>query len=111
MLRKEEEESMDMKDEEKGMAMDDENMDDEKMMDEKAWVNTWMMKPKPTFLLLMEQVSKLANLLIESLLTTESQEHLICQQLRHFYNDELETFDLSVGNIEKAYEAFRQEQT
>lgn len=30
--------------------------------------------------------------------------------VKAFENDELETLDLSVGNIEKAYEAFRQEQ-
>ena len=30
--------------------------------------------------------------------------------VKAFNNDELETLDLSVGNIEKAYEAFRQEQ-
>jgi hypothetical protein len=30
--------------------------------------------------------------------------------VKAFGNDELETLDLSVGNIEKAYEAFRQEQ-
>jgi len=30
--------------------------------------------------------------------------------VKAFANDELETLDLSVGNIEKAYEAFRQEQ-
>lgn len=30
--------------------------------------------------------------------------------VKAFSNDELETLDLSVGNIEKAYEAFRQEQ-
>ncbi len=30
--------------------------------------------------------------------------------VKAFENDELETLDLSLGNIEKAYEAFRQEQ-
>ena len=80
-LRKEEDkEMMDMADD-KEKTMDDEKMMDEKMEEdekmynddeEKAYVST-----------LDGAVLKLANLLIESLLTTETQKHLICPLLKH----------------------------
>jgi HK97 family phage prohead protease len=104
MLRKEEdEESMDMPDEEKGMAMEDEDeesMGSEYMDDEaKAYVSTLdgagVEIGEPADRIVIDNGKPRASDL---------------PVVKAFDNKELETLDLSVGNIEKAYEAFRQEQ-
>jgi len=105
MLRKEDEESMDMpKEEEKGMPME-ENMDEEENMGEymdesnKAYVSTLdgagVEIGEPADRIVIDNGKPRASDL---------------PVVKAFGNDELETLDLSVGNIEKAYEAFRQEQ-
>ena len=106
MLRKEEEESMDMPEKEKGMPMDEEeNMEEENMggeyMDEsnKAYVSTLdgagVEIGEPADRIVIDNGKPRASDL---------------PVVKAFDNQELETLDLSVGNIEKAYEAFRQEQ-
>ena len=102
-LRKEEEEQMDMPEEEKGMAMedeDDENMGDEYMDDEaKALLSTvdgaGVEIGEPADRVVIDNGKPRASDL---------------PVVKAFNNNELETLDLTVGNIEKAYEAFRQEQ-
>ena len=105
MLRKEEEESMDMTDDQKDAGMplpdeDEENMGDEYMDDEaKAYVSTvdgaGVEIGEPADRIVIDNGKPRASDL---------------PVVKAFNNDELETLDLSVGNIEKAYEAFRQEQ-
>lgn len=101
MLRKEEEESMDMPEDEKGMPMDEEeNMGGEYMDDEaKAYVSTLdgagVEIGEPADRIVIDNGKPRASDL---------------PVVKAFDNNELETLDLSVGNIEKAYEAFRQEQ-
>ena len=105
MLRKEEEEEqMDMpEDKEKGMAMpdeDEENMGDEYMDGEaKALLSTvdgaGVEIGEPADRIVIDNGKPRASDL---------------PVVKAFNNEELETLDLSVGNIEKAYEAFRQEQ-
>ena len=106
MLRKEEEESMDMKpDDQKDAGMplpddDEENMGDEYIDDEaKAYVSTvdgaGVEIGEPADRIVIDNGKPRASDL---------------PVVKAFDNDELETLDLSVGNIEKAYEAFRQEQ-
>ena len=105
MLRKEEEEEqMDMpEDKEKGMAMpdeDEESMGDEYMDDEaKALLSTvdgaGVEIGEPADRIVIDNGKPRASDL---------------PVVKAFNNEELETLDLSVGNIEKAYEAFRQEQ-
>ena len=102
-LRKEEEEQMDMPEEEKGMAMEDENeenMGDEYMDDEaKALLSTvdgaGVEIGEPANRVVIDNGKPIASDL---------------PVVKAFNNHELETLDLTVGNIEKAYEAFRQEQ-
>ena len=57
----------------------------------------------------MVQVTKLVNLPTVSSLKVVAQGFDL-PVVKAFNNEELNTLDLSVGNIEKAYEAFRQEQ-
>ena len=106
MLRKEEEESMDMKpDDQKDAGMplpddDEENMGDEYIDDEaKAYVSTvdgaGVEIGEPADRIVIDNGKPRASDL---------------PVVKAFDNDELETLDLSVANIEKAYEAFRQEQ-
>jgi len=120
-LRKEEEEEkeeyMDM-DKEKGMPMD---MDKEKedMMDEKAMYDEKMMDEKGMYKddEAKAYVSTLDGAGVE---IGEPADRVVIEGgrpkasdlpvVKAFNNEELETLDLSVGNIEKAYEAFRQEQ-
>ena len=54
--------------------------------------------------------TKSENLLTESLLTGGKPKASDMPVVKAFNNGEFDTLDLSVGNIEKAYEAFRQEQ-
>ena len=120
MLRKEEEEeNMDMEDE-KMMSeklMEDENMmsEKDKMMSEKDK----MMNEKGEFMddEAKAYVSTLDGAGVE---IGEPADRIVIEGgrpkasdlpvVKAFNNEELETLDLSVGNIEKAYEAFRQEQ-
>ena len=105
MLRKEEEEIMDMTDDQNDAGMplpdeDEENMGDEYMDDEaKAYVSTvdgaGVEIGEPADRIVIDNGKPRASDL---------------PVVKAFNNDELETLDLSVGNIEKAYEAFRQEQ-
>jgi HK97 family phage prohead protease len=101
MLRKEEEESMDMPENEKGMPMEDE--DEESMgygdSEAKAYVSTLdgagVEIGEPADRVVIDNGKPRASAL---------------PVVKAFDNNELETLDLSVANIEKAYEAFRQEQ-
>ena len=120
-LRKEEEEEkeeyMDM-DKEKGMPMD---MDKEKkdMMDEKAMYDEKMMDEKGMYKddEAKAYISTLDGAGVE---IGEPADRIVIEGgrpkasdlpvVKAFNNDELETLDLSVANIEKAYDAFRQEQ-
>jgi HK97 family phage prohead protease len=116
-LRKEEEEMMDEKEsmygeekammDEKGMhekGMHDEKMEDEESMEymdmeEKAYV--------PTLDGAGNEIGEPADrIIIEGGKPKPSDLPVV----KAFNNEELNTLDLSVGNIEKAYEAFRQEQ-
>jgi HK97 family phage prohead protease len=111
MLRKEEEESMDMKDEEKGMAMEDEeNMDDEKGMHEKG-MGEYMDDEAKAYVSTVDgagvEIGEPADRIVIDNGKPRASDLPV---VKAFNNDELETLDLSVGNIEKAYEAFRQEQ-
>ena len=115
-LRKEEEEEkeeyMDM-DKEKGMPMD---MDKEKedMMDEKAMMDEKGMYKDDEA---KAYVSTLDGAGVE---IGEPADRIVIEGgrpkpsdlpvVKAFNNEELETLDLSVANIEKAYDAFRQEQ-
>jgi HK97 family phage prohead protease len=107
MLRKEEEESMDMSDEEKGMAMED---DDEKMMDEKG-MGEYMDDEAKAYVSTLDgagvEIGEPADRIVIDNGKPRASDLPV---VKAFDNDELETLDLSVGNIEKAYEAFRQEQ-
>jgi HK97 family phage prohead protease len=120
-LRKEEEEEkeeyMDM-DKEKGMPMD---MDKEKedMTDEKAMYDEKMMDEKGMYKddEAKAYVSTLDGAGVE---IGEPADRVVIEGgrpkasdlpvVKAFNNEELETLDLSVANIEKAYDAFRQEQ-
>ena len=125
-LRKEEEEEkeeyMDM-DKEKGMPMDmdkekedmmdekamyDEKMMDEKMMDEKGMYKDDEAKAYvPTLDGAGGEIGEPADrIVIEGGRPKPSDLPVV----KAFNNEELETLDLSVSNIEKAYDAFRQEQ-
>ena len=111
-LRKEEEEMMETMPEKEAMAMK-ETMDDD---DEKESMMTERM---------MGEKDKEAKALLSTLDGAgveigEPADRIVIDNgkpkatdmpvVKAFENDELETLDLSVGNIEKAYEAFRQEQ-
>ena len=113
-LRKEETDKM----EEEKMGseyMDDteENMMDEKMMDEKMEEEKGMYSDK-------EEKAYVSTLDGAGVEIGEPADRIIIEGgrpkasdlpvVKAFDNTELETLDLSVGNIEKAYEAFRQEQ-
>ncbi len=107
MLRKEEEESMDMSEEEKGMAMED---DDEKMMDEKG-MGEYMDDEAKAYVSTLDgagvEIGEPADRIVIDNGKPRASDLPV---VKAFDNEELETLDLSVGNIEKAYEAFRQEQ-
>mgnify|MGYP003132210769 CR=1 FL=1 len=121
MLRKEEEENMDMKDE-KMMSeklMNEKMKDEEKMMPDKDKMMDEKMKDEE----MMddeERKAVLNTLDAGGIEIGEPADRIIIEGgrpkasdlpvVKAFNNDELETLDLSVGNIEKAYEAFRQEQ-
>ena len=108
MLRKEEEEeSMDMADEEKGMPMED---DDEKMMDEKG-MGEYMDESNKAYVSTLDgagvEIGEPADRIVIDNGKPRASDLPV---VKAFNNEELETLDLSVGNIEKAYDAFRQEQ-
>lgn len=109
-LRKEEEEMMEtMPEEKEAMAMKETDEDKEAMMTER------MMGEKDK-----EAKALLSTLDGAGVEIGEPADRIVIDNgkpkatdmpvVKAFENDELETLDLSVGNIEKAYEAFRQEQ-
>jgi len=122
MLRKEEEEeNMDMKDE-KMMSeklMDEKMKEEEKMMPDKDKMMSEKMKDEE----MMDDEERKAyvpTLDGAGVEIGEPADRIIIEGgrpkatdlpvVKAFNNDELETLDLSVANIEKAYDAFRQEQ-
>ena len=103
-LRKEEDESMDMPEEEKGMDMmeeEDEETESMEYMDgeEKAYV--------PTLDGAGVQIGDNADRIVIDNGKPKSHDMPV---VKAFDNGELNTLDLSNANIEKAYEAYRQEQ-
>ena len=113
-----------------GEKMDDEKMDDERMMNEKMYGEK-MDDDKEAAMPLDEEKGDYEKLMDEkkAVVSTldgagveigEPADRVIIEGgrpkasdlpvVKAFNNTELETLDLSVGNIEKAYEAFRQEQ-
>jgi len=118
MLRKEEEENMDMRDKamhdkEAGMGEymdeDEENMD-EKGMHEKG-MGEYMDDEAKAYVPTVDgagvEIGEPADRIVIDNGKPRASDLPV---VKAFNNDELETLDLSVGNIEKAYEAFRQEQ-
>tara|TARA_R100000900_G_scaffold124559_2_gene98986 strand:+ start:330 stop:1523 length:1194 start_codon:yes stop_codon:yes gene_type:complete len=109
-LRKEDDdEKMDMADEEKGMPLDEEKameMADEE--DEKA---EYMDDENKAYVSTLDgagvEIGEPADRIVIDNGKPRSSDLPV---VKSFNNDELETLDLSVANIEKAYEAFRQEQ-
>ena len=123
MLRKEEEESMDMTDDKDKMMseklMDEKMKDEEKMMPDKDKMMSEKMKDEE----MMDDEERKAyvpTLDGAGVEIGDPADRIVIEGgrpkatdlpvVKAFNNDELETLDLSVGNIEKAYEAFRQEQ-
>jgi len=102
-LRKEEDESMDMPEEEKGMDMTEEEDETESMeymdSEEKAYV--------PTVDGAGVQIGDNADRVVIDNGKPKSHDMPV---VKAFDNGELSTLDLSNANIEKAYEAYRQEQ-
>lgn len=102
-LRKEDEENMDMS-EEKGMPMMDEKMEDEESME-------YMDDEAKALLSTLDgagvEIGEPADRIVIDNGKPKASDLPV---VKAFNNNELETLDLSVGNIEKAYEAFRQEQ-
>tara|TARA_R100001086_G_scaffold44436_1_gene19663 strand:- start:1355 stop:2599 length:1245 start_codon:yes stop_codon:yes gene_type:complete len=127
-LRKEEEENMDMKDEkmmseklmdekdkmmsEKDKMMSEKMKDDKEMMDdEEKGMGEYMDDEAKAYVPTLDgagvEIGEPADrIIIEGGRPKASDLPVV----KAFNNEELETLDLSVGNIEKAYEAFRQEQ-
>ena len=118
-LRKEED--AEMMDEKESMYGDKEAMMDEKGMHEKGMHGEKMMDEK-----MEEYMDEEAKAYVPTLdgagveIGEPAADRIIIENgrpkpsdlpvVKAFNNQELETLDLSVGNIEKAYEAFRQEQ-
>ena len=108
-LRKEDDDEKMMPDEEKGMPLDEEKAeygaDDE---DEKA---EYMDDESKAMLSTLDaggiEIGEPADRVVIDNGKPRSSDLPV---VKAFNNDELETLDLSVGNVEKAYEAFRQEQ-
>ena len=101
-LRKEEDENMDLPEEEKGMALGDEEEEEKaEYMDEesKAYVSTLDGAGV--------QIGEPADRVVIDNGKPKSHDMPV---VKAFENEDLETLDLSVSNIEKAYSAFRQEQ-
>ena len=119
MLRKEEAEMMDtekesMEDENEKMAMPEkmygEKMADEKMADEEETMEYADDERKayvPTLDGAGVEIGEPADRIVIDNGKPKASDLPV---VKAFNNTELETLDLSVGNIEKAYEAFRQEQ-
>ena len=103
-LRKEDEEQMDITDEEKGMHMDEKMMEDEESME-------YMDEEAKALLSTVDgagvEIGEPADRIVIDNGKPKASDLPV---VKAFDNKELETLDLSVGNIEKAYEAFRQEQ-
>ena len=114
MLRKEEEESMDMTDDKDKMMSEklmDEKMKDEempeKMKDEEMMDDGERKAYVPTLDGAGVEIGEPADRIVIEGGRPKATDLPV---VKAFDNNELETLDLSVGNIEKAYEAFRQEQ-
>tara|TARA_R110001606_G_scaffold115619_2_gene243950 strand:- start:2040 stop:3260 length:1221 start_codon:yes stop_codon:yes gene_type:complete len=116
-LRKEEEEDMDNpnmpKDAEKGdyERADEMKEDEEEEMDENSEYSEFNEKEEKAYLRTLDgagnQIGEPADrIVINNGKPTSSDMPVV----KAFGNNELETLDLSVSNVEKAYEAFRQEQ-
>lgn len=103
-LRKEDEEQMDMTEEEKGMPMMDEKMEDDESME-------YMDDEAKALLSTLDgagvEIGEPADRVVIDNGKPRASDLPV---VKAFNNNELETLDLSVGNIEKAYDAFRQEQ-
>ena len=122
-LRKEEMESMEMKDEEKMMdeKMMDEKMMDEKMMDEKMAEEDEKMAEEEKGMYKDDEAKAVVSTLDGAGVEIgEPADRVIIEGgrpkatdmpvVKAFDSNEFATLDLSNENIEKAYEAFRQEQ-
>tara|TARA_R110000751_G_scaffold12432_2_gene42707 strand:- start:929 stop:2104 length:1176 start_codon:yes stop_codon:yes gene_type:complete len=101
ILRKEEDENMDMPEEEKGMDMGEEEDEKAEYMDDenKAYVST-----------LDGAGVEIGNPADRIVINNGKPVSSDLPVVKAFDNKELETLDLSIPNIEKAYSAFRQEQ-
>ena len=100
ILRKEEDENMDMPEQEKGMDIGEEDEKTEYMDEEnKAYVST-----------LDGAGVEIGNPADRIVINNGKPVSSDLPVVKAFDNKELETLDLSIPNIEKAYSAFRQEQ-
>ena len=101
ILRKEEDENMDMPEEEKGMDMGEKEDEKAEYMDDenKAYVST-----------LDGAGVEIGNPADRIVINNGKPVSSDLPVVKAFDNKELETLDLSIPNIEKAYSAFRQEQ-
>ena len=109
-LRKEEEEKgeyMDMPEEEKMGDMHEKEDEEEKGMGMKEYMDDEAKAVVPTLDGAGVEIGEPADRIIIENGNPKASDLPV---VKAFDNNELETLDLSVGNIEKAYEAFRQEQ-
>ncbi len=114
-LRKEEEEEkgeyMEVSDEEKAMNPHMERADEEEMMDEEKGMGEYMDDEAKALLPTLDgagvEIGEPADRIIIDNGKPKASDLPV---VKAFDNNELETLDLSVANIEKAYEAYRQEQ-
>ena len=113
-LRKEEEEKgeyMEVSDEEKAMNPHMERADEEEMMDEEKGMGEYMDDEAKALLPTLDgagvEIGEPADRIIIDNGKPKASDLPV---VKAFDNNELETLDLSVANIEKAYEAYRQEQ-
>ena len=113
-LRKEEEEEkgeyMEVSDEEKAMNPHMERADEEEMMDEEKGMGEYMDDEAKALLPTLDgagvEIGEPADRIIIDNGKPKASDLPV---VKAFDNNELETLDLSVANIEKAYEAYRQE--
>ena len=109
-LRKEEDEQMAMPEEEKGMAMMGEE-EEEKMNHEEEEKGEYMDDEAKALLSTLDgagvEIGEPADRVV---IVNGKPKASDLPVVKAFDNNDLETLDLSVGNIEKAYGAFRQEQ-
>ena len=110
-LRKEEEEQMDMPEEEKGMAMMGEEEEEKMNLEEEEKGMEYMDDEAKALLSTLDgagvEIGEPADRVV---IVNGKPKASDLPVVKAFDNTDLETLDLSVGNIEKAYGAFRQEQ-